>query len=92
MSDYTQHCRLYKDGNMWCAVAWHFRDLGQDDAGFGETQEEAVADLQSRCKDRLKLEYFMVGGFCRRCKDWVQEDTSPEWCADHDCPCLIKTN
>jgi hypothetical protein len=36
---------LFKDGTAWCAVGPHFIDLMKSDAGFGETQAEAVADL-----------------------------------------------
>jgi len=32
---------IFKDGNMWCAVGPHFRDLQQDNAGFGETPQHA---------------------------------------------------
>jgi hypothetical protein len=29
------------DGNMWCAVGPHFRNLQEDRAGFGATKEDA---------------------------------------------------
>jgi hypothetical protein len=36
---------LYMDGDQWCAVGPGFRDLQQDDAGFGTTALEALTEL-----------------------------------------------
>ena len=41
----AQKAQLYKDGNMWCATEPGFKNLQESTAGFGETQESAVADL-----------------------------------------------
>lgn len=40
--------RVFKDGNMWCAVWPNFIDLQQSPAGFGETQEIARANLRKQ--------------------------------------------
>jgi hypothetical protein len=37
--------RVYKDGNMFCAVFPDFVNLQESDAGFGATVEEARAEL-----------------------------------------------
>lgn len=37
--------QIYRDGDQFCAVTGAFRDLQEDDAGFGATPEEALADL-----------------------------------------------
>ena len=79
--------RLYRDGNMWCAVGLHFRNLAVDPAGFGETQELAITDLKRQTRDNLSLDQFEVGGFCRRCKDWVPEGIEMDGCRDPGCPC-----
>jgi hypothetical protein len=34
-----------RDGNQVTAVRHGFRDLQQDHCGFGDTEEEAIADL-----------------------------------------------
>lgn len=39
--DFSNGFHIFLDGNMWCAVGPHFRDLMQDRAGFGETQQAA---------------------------------------------------
>jgi hypothetical protein len=38
--------RVYKDGNMWCAVYPNFINLQESPAGFGKTQEKAREDLK----------------------------------------------
>lgn len=86
MGDYRQEARLYRDGNMWCAVPPGFRDLAVDDAGFGETQELAVEDLRRRIAADLTVEDFVTGGYCRRCTEWVAEDEDMEGCRDPNCP------
>ena len=75
--------RLYRDGNKWCAVGLSFRNLAIDKAGFGETQTEAVYNLNSF----LKVKDFEVGGFCRQCAEWVAEEDVMEGCRDPFCPC-----
>lgn len=35
--DYSHGFHIFKDGNMWCAVGPHFRNIQEDRAGFGET-------------------------------------------------------
>lgn len=79
--------RLYRDGNQWCAVGLRFRNLAQDRAGFGSTQEDAVMMLNTITRERHKVEDFEIGGFCRQCKDWVAEDQEMDGCRDPDCPC-----
>jgi hypothetical protein len=37
---------LLRDGNSWVAVGPDFVDLQRSPAGFGDTQEEAVRELQ----------------------------------------------
>lgn len=39
--DVAHGFHLFMDGNAWCAVGPHFRDLMQDRAGFGDTQQAA---------------------------------------------------
>lgn len=39
--DVSHGFHIYMDGNAWCAVGPHFRDLMQDRAGFGYTPESA---------------------------------------------------
>ncbi len=36
---------VIKDGNAWCATGDGFINLQESDAGFGDTPNEAVADL-----------------------------------------------
>jgi len=33
------------EGSLWCATMYDFRNLQLDNAGFGETPEQAVDDL-----------------------------------------------
>ncbi len=79
--------RLYKDGNQWCAVGLRFRNLAIDNAGFGDTQADAVENLNAVCHEKAKIEDFEVGGFCRRCTEWVEEGAQMCGCRDPDCPC-----
>ena len=37
--------RTFMDGNAWCAVKPDFINLQESNAGFGETREQAIADL-----------------------------------------------
>ena len=87
----TDGYRLYRDGNAWCAVAPGFRNLAEDVAGFGDTQEEAVASLHKVKRSTLNITLyearFEVGGYCRRCKEWVEENIQMDGCCDPDCPC-----
>lgn len=39
--------RFVRDGNMWCAFLPGFVNLQESDAGFGETQPAAEADLKA---------------------------------------------
>lgn len=41
MTDFSHGFHIFMDGNMWCAVGPHFRDLQSDHAGFGETPAAA---------------------------------------------------
>lgn len=79
--------RLYMDGNQWCAVGPWFRNLAIDHAGFGNTQSDAVANLNATRRENLVVKDFEVGGFCRQCKDWVAEKQIMDGCRDPDCPC-----
>lgn len=79
--------RLYTDGNVWCAVGPQFRNLAMDKAGFGDTQAEAVANLNAARHESKAVEDFEVGGFCRQCTAWVQEEAEMDGCRDPDCPC-----
>ena len=79
--------RLYMDGNAWCAVGPSFRNLAIDPAGFGDTQADAVANLNVVRHENVEVEDFEVGGFCRRCTEWVEEDCAMEGCRDPQCPC-----
>ncbi len=36
---------LYLDGNRWCCCRGNFVDLQESIAGFGDTKEDAMADL-----------------------------------------------
>ena len=76
--------RLYRDGDQWCAVGPGF---SINYAGFGDTQAKAVANLNVARHEKVKIEDFKVGGFCRRCKEWVAEEDVMEGCRDPDCPC-----
>jgi len=44
---YAEHLNitLQKDGNQWCATPSWFHNLQEDEAGFGDTCLEAMADL-----------------------------------------------
>lgn len=87
--------RLYMDGNAWCAVGPHFKCLATDPAGFGETQEVAVAALNAEPSHRTwlrringqpaKLEDFAVEKFCSRCKEFYPEDIAADGCRDPGC-------
>lgn len=41
MTDLSTGFHIYRDGNMWCAIGPHFRNLQEDNAGFGGTPEAA---------------------------------------------------
>lgn len=47
---YAEHvgCRVYRDGDAWCATCLNFIDLQVSPAGFGSTALEAMAVL---CKE-----------------------------------------
>ena len=79
--------RLYRDGNQWCAVGLHFRNLAVDRAGFGDTQADAVMNLNAARHEKAEVEDFEIGGFCRQCKEWVAEEDVMEGCRDPLCPC-----
>lgn len=40
--------RTYIDGNKWCAVRPDFVDLQESESGWGDTSEQACADLRSK--------------------------------------------
>lgn len=40
--------RTFMDGNAWCAVLPDFINLQESKAGFGNTREQAIADLGVR--------------------------------------------
>ena len=88
MPHYVQERRLYMDGNQWCAVGLGFRDLTVDQAGFGDSQADAVAALSAATGDKFKVEDFVVGGYCRRCQEWWPEGESADGCEDPICPVL----
>ncbi|MEE9598192.1 MAG: hypothetical protein V3V96_15580 [Acidiferrobacterales bacterium] len=77
--------RLFLDGNQWCATGIGFRNLALDEAGFGDTQEEAIVQLNE--PGPRGVEAFEVGGFCRQCTEWVEEEVQMDGCRDPDCPC-----
>ncbi len=87
MGDYRQERRLYLDGNQWCAVGFGFQNLTINKAGFGDTQSEAVVNLNAARHENALVEDFVVGGFCSQCKDWVLEGQEMDGCRDPDCPC-----
>jgi len=37
--------RLFKDGNMWCAVFDDFINPQESKQGFGEKKDDAIAEL-----------------------------------------------
>lgn len=43
MPDVSHGFHIFRDGNAWCAVGPHFRDLMQDKAGFGDTPQHAYS-------------------------------------------------
>lgn len=43
---------LHRDGNAWCAVRPDFIDLQQSPAGFGYTQEKAIAELERYVREK----------------------------------------
>ncbi len=47
---YAEHvgCRLYRDGDAWCATAGNFINLQESPAGLGDTALDALAAL---CKE-----------------------------------------
>ena len=79
--------RLYMDGNAWCAVGPHFRNLAIDEAGFGDTQSDAVANLNAARHESAAVENFEVGEFCHQCGEWVPLGVSTDGCRDPGCPC-----
>lgn len=81
------HRRLYMDGNQWCAVGPWFQNLAIDKAGFGDTQSDAVANLNAARRENVSVEDFEVGGFCRRCTEWVAKGMEMDGCRDPACPC-----
>jgi hypothetical protein len=40
--DVSHGFHVFLDGNAWCAVGPHFRNLQESTAGFGDTPEAAV--------------------------------------------------
>ena len=42
--DYENPIRLFPDGDQWCAL--YGPDLQEGRGGFGDTPEDAIADLQ----------------------------------------------
>ncbi len=40
--------RTFKDGNAWCAVLPDFINLQESEAGFGDTKDQAIAELGVR--------------------------------------------
>ena len=38
---------LFKDGDQWCAVYADFKNIQESNAGFGDNQTDAMADLKS---------------------------------------------
>jgi hypothetical protein len=45
---------FFRDGNQWCCVFGDFVNLQESPAGFGETFEDALADLQGTTKSKLR--------------------------------------
>lgn len=37
--------RLFKDGSAWCAVGQDFANIQESPVGFGDTREQAIAEL-----------------------------------------------
>lgn len=44
--DEANNVQYFMDGDLWCAVRPDFTDLAESAAGFGNTKEEALEDLQ----------------------------------------------
>lgn len=42
----ASHFILFRDGELWCAAPPGFRNLALDPAGWGNTREEAIANLR----------------------------------------------
>lgn len=42
----TPAIHLTRDGNKWCAVLPNFENLAESPSGFGDTADEAIADLK----------------------------------------------
>lgn len=51
---------LMRDGNAWMATEPGFIHLGCSEAGFGLTQEAAVADLNKRLGTSFALKDFTL--------------------------------
>ena len=51
----SQGYQLQRDGNAWMATGPGFIDLHSSPAGFGDTQEEAVAGLMAHPEFRLNV-------------------------------------
>jgi|TARA_R110000824_G_scaffold330976_1_gene517733 hypothetical protein len=43
--DVSRGYHIYRDGNMWCAVGPHFRNLQESDAAFGPTPIDALNEF-----------------------------------------------
>lgn len=79
--------RIYMDGNQWCAVGRGFQNLAISQAGFGDTPEEAVAELANTTHKDLDVNNFEFGGFCSVCSEWAQDGALMDGCRDPGCPC-----
>jgi len=53
---------LYKDGNAWCAVFGNFINLQESPAGFGDTTEEAIANLKEELEKEAKKQPWVETG------------------------------
>lgn len=82
----TKKAQLFLDGNAWCAVGPYFRDLMQDHAGFGETQGDAVAELNEQRRDEKPLEIHDFIVVCPRCNAPNEWGSEPDGCEDFFCP------
>lgn len=87
---------IYPDGNQWCAVWLHHRDLALDPAGFGDTPEAAVNALRHELRFqhnrnhqslRVDISDFEIGTICRRCHCFVPDGFNKPGCNRDDCPC-----
>jgi len=81
--------RLYLDGDIWCATPPGFSNPVKNKAGFGNTQAAAVMayNEQNSVYAVRRVDEFVVGGYCKRCTEWVPEDDVMEGCRDPHCPC-----